>query len=126
MEPMDLLHTLRALEAELHHPGARCTRERLEALLHADFHEIGRSGRAYDRQTVIDFLLPQTAATQRVEAFDYRVFPLAEDAALLTYRSHHVGADGKIGHAARRSSVWRRTACGWQLFYHQGTPDSDT
>lgn len=117
-----LLHELRSLEAELHHPGSACTRERLDALLHADFHEVGRSGRPYDRDTVIAFLLPHRATDYRVEAFDYRVFPLGAEEALLTYRSQHVSADGSVMHAARRSSVWRRTARGWQLFYHQGTP----
>jgi len=123
MDDPTLPGTLQALEAELHHPGAPCTRERLEALLHPDFHEVGRSGRPYDRATVIAFLLSPAAAPQRVVAFDYRVFPLGPDAALLTYRSHHVGTDGAILLAARRSSVWRRADGGWQLFYHQGTPD---
>lgn len=122
VEPPALLQALQALEAELHHPGVRCTRERLETLLHPDFHEVGRSGRPYDRETVVAFLLSPHDGGDRVEAFDYRVFPLGDDTALLTYRSHHVGADGAITLAARRSSVWRRTAIGWQLFHHQGTP----
>ena len=46
-----LQRDLQALEAELHHPGVRCSRERLEQSLHPDFHEVGRSGRQYSRET---------------------------------------------------------------------------
>lgn len=52
----DLLLLLQGLEVELHHPGTRCSPSRLDALLHPQFHEIGRSGRAYDRETVLGFL----------------------------------------------------------------------
>lgn len=120
-----LLDELSSLEAELHHPGAACTRERLETLLHPAFHEVGRSGRAYDRDSVIAFLLPHRASDHRVDAFDYRVHALGADAALLTYRSRHVDREGRVTHAAHRSSVWRRTARGWRLFYHQGTPSEE-
>lgn len=120
--PDELLQQLAALEAELHHPGVRCSRERLLQLLHPGFHEVGRSGLAYDLPTVVAFLLKESAASGVVEAWDYRVFELGPDAALLTYQSRHVAGDGAITHAARRSSVWRHTALGWQLFYHQGTP----
>lgn len=116
-----LLAELTALETELHHPGAICTRERLERLLHPDFHEVGRSGARYDRQTVIDFLASR-GRLPAVIARDHRVEPLASDIALLHFRSHEVAPDGTPFHAALRVSVWRRTARGWQLSYHQGTP----
>jgi hypothetical protein len=51
-----LLAELQALEVELHHPGVACDFARLEELLHTDFHEVGRSGRRYDRATVLHFL----------------------------------------------------------------------
>jgi hypothetical protein len=55
-----LREELRTLEIELHHPGTRCSRGRLERLLHPDFHEVGRSGRRYGRETVIVFLSTET------------------------------------------------------------------
>jgi hypothetical protein len=111
-----LLVELRALEAELHHPGVRSTRARLERLLHPAFHEVGRSGRAYTRETVIGFL--ETAgAPPTMDASDHVVHPLADGCALLTYRSTRA-SDG----VTLRSSVWLKTMAGWQLFYHQGTP----
>ena len=120
-ELVSLLQTLQHLEAELHHPGVRCSTERLEQLLHPDFHEVGRSGRPYDRETVIRYLATRTVIPE-VEADNYSVEPLADDCALLTYRSAQRAADGSTHDRALRSSVWRRTAVGWQLCYHQGTP----
>ena len=117
----DLLQELQQLEAELHHPGVRCSRARLERLLHPDFHEVGRSGQQYDRDTIIRFLA--SLETQpSVESGGYAVTALAEDCALLTYHSAHRQADGTMTGHALRSSVWRRDTQGWQLYYHQGTP----
>ncbi len=117
----DLLTELTALESELHHPGAVCTRERLERLLHPDFHEVGRSGTRYTRQMVIDFLADRPSPP-RVVAYDHRVERLSDGVALLHFASHQIADDDTRRHAALRMSVWRRTACGWQLSYHQGTP----
>lgn len=118
-----LLAELTALETELHHPGARCTRERLERLLHPDFHEVGRSGRRYARQAVIDFLAVRRSVPA-VAAHGHRVERLAPDVALLHFRSHRVDADGAHGEAALRMSVWRHDGDGWRLHYHQGTPEA--
>jgi hypothetical protein len=117
----DLLAELTALETELHHPGATCTRARLERLLHPDFHEVGRSGLRYTRQVVIDFLADRLSSPP-VIAYDHRLERLATDVAVLHFGSHEVAADGTRRHAALRMSVWRRTPLGWQLHYHQGTP----
>jgi hypothetical protein len=109
------------LEVELHHPGVRCSRERLEQLLHPEFHEVGRSGRAYDRSTIVDYLATQQS--HPVVASDtFTVTELAPGVALLTYRSAHIEANKKLVNHTLRSSVWLRTTVGWQLRYHQGTP----
>ena len=115
-----LLQKLKALEVELHHPGVRCSRERLERLLHPDFHEVGRSGSAYTRETIITYLTAQDS--QPVVASE--AFALAEldtGIALLTYRSAQVGPRGGLVRHTLRSSVWVNTSEGWQLRYHQGT-----
>lgn len=116
-----LAEALRALEAELHHPGADCSRERLEQLLHPGFHEIGRSGQQYSRDTVINYLASLPGPTA-LEAGEYAAHLLAENCALLTYRSVHKSADGASTQTALRSSIWLKTTVGWQLFFHQGTP----
>jgi hypothetical protein len=113
--------TIQALEVELHHPGVRCDAARLEQLLHPDFHEVGRSGREYDRATVIRFLAEEGGPTSVVSS-DFRLCELAADIVLLTYRSAHGLPDGKLQTHTLRSSVWVRHGTSWQLRYHQGTP----
>lgn len=117
----NLTEELRALEAELHHPGVDCSRERLEQLLHPGFHEIGRSGQRYSRGTVINYLSTLPGPTA-LEADGYAAHRLAENCALLTYRSVHKSSDGAPAQAALRSSLWLKTGSQWQLFFHQGTP----
>ncbi len=121
----DLLHTLRALEVELHHPGVRCNAERLAQLMHEDFDEVGRSGRIYTRQTVTRLLLSQEQPPAIVPD-RFRLVMLAPDVALLTYRSAHRQADGSLTLHTLRSSVWTHSLQGWQLRYHQGTPAAET
>ncbi|HXD08159.1 MAG TPA: DUF4440 domain-containing protein [Burkholderiaceae bacterium] len=116
-----LLEHLRALEVELHHPGVRCSRERLLQLLHPGFHEVGRSGRRYTREVVVDFLAAQAVPPDVVPS-DFLVTLLAADCALLSYRSAHRQSDGSLANHTERSSIWRRIDDEWRLFYHQGTP----
>ncbi len=112
---------IQALEVELHHPGVRCSRARLEQLLHPQFHEVGRSGRAYSRETVIEFLLSQ-AAPPDVRPEHFLLAELAPGVVLLTYRSAQGQADSQQVNHTLRSSVWLRSGGSWQLRYHQGTP----
>ena len=120
-----LLLQLQALEVELHHPGVRSSRERLEQLLHPEFHEVGRSGRTYKVDTVIEHL--QAEALQPAVASDaFSVAELAPGVALLNYRSAHIESNGTLSSHTLRSSIWVRTGSGWQLRYHQGTPAAET
>lgn len=116
-----LLHTLQSLETELHHPGVCCSRARLEQLLHAEFHEVGRSGVAYSRETVIQYL-SGVVTPPAVVSDAFTVAELSPVTALLTYRS--AGGDPGTGLSLRtlRSSLWLLGPVGWQLRYHQGTP----
>jgi hypothetical protein len=116
-----LLSELQSLEVELHHPGVRCSRERLQQLLHPEFHEVGRSGRAYDRDTIVSHLASQQAHPV-VASDSFAVSELAPGVALLTYRSAHVQAESSLVNHTLRSSIWLKTPAGWQLRYHQGTP----
>jgi hypothetical protein len=116
-----LLDKLITLETKLHRVETRRNRQRMEALLHPDFIEIGRSGRVYTRAEILeefgtDSVLPAIHASH----FDLVV--LADGVALLTYRSAHVDADGNLQRHTLRSSVWVSTKAGWQMRFHQGTP----
>jgi hypothetical protein len=117
----ELAAQLEVLESELHHPGVRVTRERLEQLLHPEFTEVGRSGRQYTRETVIAHLAAQSSQPE-VVASNYKILLLGPGVALLKYESAHRSPEGTLELRALRSSVWLRTGLGWQLVYHQGTP----
>lgn len=116
-----LLNDIQAPEAELHHPGVRCSRARLEQLLHPDFHEVGHLGRAYDRTTIVGYLA-SLESHPVVVSESFALVELAPKVALLTYRSaHEEQGKGLVNHTLR-SSVWVLSPVGWQLRYHQGTP----
>ncbi len=116
-----LLSQLQALEVELHQPVARGDAARLDALLHDDFHEFGRSGTAYAKSDILTHLLA-AAQHAHVVADNFLVRPLAADVALLTYRSAHALPDGTLQRHTLRSSIWQRSDAGWQMSFHQGTP----
>ena len=116
-----LLRQLKALEVELHQPVARRDAARLDALLHHDFYEFGRSGASYAKADIVANLL---AAAEHVPvvADNFLVRRLADDVALLTYRSAHALPDGTLHRHTLRSSIWQRSGDGWQMSFHQGTP----
>jgi hypothetical protein len=119
-----LLSELQALEVELHHPGVRRSRERLEQLLHPDFYEVGRSGRTYTRVTVIDHLAAQEPQPL-MESGAFALLELAPGVAVLTYRSAFADPERGRSYHALRSSLWVKTSSGWQMRYHQGTPAAE-
>ena len=120
-----LLQELQTLEVELHHPGVRCSRERLEQLLHPEFHEVGRSGRSYTRETIVNFLAAQESQPV-VASEEFSVAVLGPGVALLTYRSAHVEQGARLVNHTLRSSIWLKVSTGWQLRYHQGTAAAET
>ena len=118
---MSLLETLRSLEKALHRPEVRSDREELERLLDPEFRELGRSGRIYERAEILDEFADRLADYE-VWAQDFHVVRLTDAVALLTYRSAHVTRGGELENHTNRSSVWRLTATGWRMIFHQGTP----
>lgn len=113
--------TLVALETELFEPSVRGSRERLEALLHPAFFEIGRSGRMHTREEVLnDLLKEQTSLGAR--ARDFAMQRLSEDVALLTYRSAQTWNTNTLERHAFRASIWKRSQNSWQIVFHQATP----
>jgi hypothetical protein len=117
----DLLQHIRSRETALHAPDVRRMRDRLDALLHDDFVELGRSGRTYTKSDILD-LLPASPDTPIVaDRFVLRL--LDADTAMLTYRSASLPGDGSLTGSTLRLSIWRRSdARGWQILFHQGRP----
>ncbi len=116
-----LLPLLQALEVELHRPAARGDAARLDVLLHDDFREFGRSGAVYTKAGLLS-QLPAQARHAVLVADRFEVRRLGDGVALLTYRSAQRLADGTLERWTLRTSVWERSAHGWQMRFHQGTP----
>jgi len=123
MSESELLTMLRELEVSLQQPEVRRDLQRLGALLHEEYLEFGRSGRLYGKADVL-------AAISDVRTFpclwsqDFTLRRLANDVALLTYRSACLGEAGTLKDPTLRASIWQRSPYGWQISFHQGTPTS--
>jgi hypothetical protein len=125
MDGEALAAALRMLEVELHRGATRADRTRMEALLHADFVEFGRSGVLWTREATLAEFAGGGESAPRIVADRFVLQRLGDDLALLTYRSAHADADGRRQRFTWRSSLWQRGAPGWQLRFHQGTPTED-
>ena len=110
--PDALDEVLLALELRLLDPPVRRDRSQVDALLAPEFREVGRSGRLYNKQDILDLLASEQPFNVQLENF--AVQTLGPEAALATYTSVH--ADGR----ASRASVWVRREERWVMLYHQG------
>lgn len=119
-----LFEELKNLETELHKQETRLNHKRMEAMLHSDFVEFGRSGKRYGRAAVLDEFGPANVLPE-VRSWQFELVLLAEGVALLTYVSAHVDVAGNPYRHTLRSSVWVRTEIGWQMRFHQGTPTEE-
>lgn len=118
-----LLAELQALETELHRPATRSDAARLDALLHEDFREIGRSGVAYTKADVLA-QLPMEVSPADIVSDRFELRRLGDAVALLTYRSAHRMEGGALDRLTLRSSIWERLGRAWRMRFHQGTPAS--
>ncbi|WP_133911887.1 nuclear transport factor 2 family protein [Streptomyces sp. NBC_00582] len=103
-------------ELRLLEPEVRASTERVLELLDPEFREIGASGRWWDVETILTVTGGGgISATSPVEVSDMTGTVLAPGLVHLTYFSDHEGR------RVWRSSLWRLTATGWRLYFHQGT-----
>jgi ribonuclease HI len=112
VEPTDEEHVV-AMERALLTDALRTDRAAVAALLHPDWQEVGRSGRLWTRDDILDEIGP-------IEPVDLEVVSIERvgaDAILLLWRS---SADGR---STLRSSLWVRAGRGWQQRFHQGTDE---
>lgn len=120
-QPAALLERLVNLETELHKGETRGNAQRMEALLHRDFVEFGRSGNRYNRADVLNEF-GTDSALPAIHSDHWDLVILAEGVVLLTYLSAHVDPSGDVHRHALRSSIWVSTELRWQMRFHQGTP----
>ncbi|MFI7242595.1 nuclear transport factor 2 family protein [Streptomyces qinglanensis] len=107
-----------AVESELRllEPEVRASPALVAELLHPAFVEFGASGRRWDRVSILGAVAPPAGSSMhRIVTSDMQATLLAPGAVHLTYVSDN------RGRRARRSSLWRLTAVGWRLYFHQGT-----
>jgi hypothetical protein len=108
-----------AIEGELRllDPEVCRSPELVGALLHPDFREFGASGRQWDRESAVEALTTGTEPAARPTVTSrMRGTELAPGLVQLIFDTEH------HGRPAHRSSLWRRTEDGWQLYFHQATP----
>ena len=113
-----VLADLTAREPIFHRPEHGTTRADFRRMTMPDFWEVGASGRAYPRATVLDEL-DRRRADPRADNFktsDFRCRQLAPNVYLLTYNLLQ-----EETRKTRRATIWQRTPEGWKIVYHQGT-----
>jgi hypothetical protein len=110
--------TIERLEEQLWREATRFDRKRMNEIFAPDFFEIGRSGRVWQREACL--AIPRQPILAVLPLPELKVRLIQPDVAQVTYNSA-VTFDGVIQYA-RRNSIWTRTAAGWQLRFHQGTP----
>lgn len=104
-----------ALERALLEDDTRSDSAAVAALLHPQWSEIGRSGRLWTRDEILDEIGP---LGETVTLDVIACMPAGPDALLLTWRAV------RDTETTLRSSLWVRTAGHWQQLFHQGTPEA--
>lgn len=109
---------LAAREPIFHRPQFGSTRREFDRMMADDFWEVGASGRKYSREFVLATLeqRQREPLTEHLQVSDFACRPLASDTYLVTYQLEQQG-----GRLSRRATLWRRSADGWKILYHQGT-----
>lgn len=121
-ELQDVLAELSCREPIFHRPEFGASRADFERMTAEDFWETSATGRRYSRQFVLGELEKRFASPHGdvLETSGFQCRRLAEDTFLLTYTllQNHV-------RLTRRATIWRKTADGWKILYHQGTMVQD-
>jgi hypothetical protein len=115
---LGILEELKSREPIFHRPELGTTRANFESMMHADFWEIGASGRCYSREYVLAELERRHEHPHEDvwETSAFHCGKLAPNVYVLTYTL----IQNKI-RKTRRSTIWHRTEVGWKIMFHQGT-----
>ncbi|AWB87366.1 DUF4440 domain-containing protein [Mycetocola zhujimingii] len=111
---MDTYSAIRDAELALLSPAVRGDADRLRALLHPEFVEIGRSGRRWTREEILGALVnEESSETPPVD--DWQFTDLADGLTLVTYLIRGDERD------SRHSSLWDTSTGAPVMRFHQGT-----
>jgi hypothetical protein len=113
-----ILAELSRREPIFHRPEFGTTRADFERMTVEHYWETGASGRRYSRLAVLDGLDERFSVLHEDvwETRDFHCQELSEGTYLLTYT---LLQDNQ--RLTRRATIWRNTADGWKVVYHQGT-----
>ncbi len=112
---------LAAREPIFHRPEFGTSRADFEAMMDDGFFEVGASGKKYSRQFVLEALaLRDHGAAEHLVVTDFACRQVSNDTWLVTYLLEQANA-----RMSRRSTLWRLSAQGWKILYHQGTLSVD-
>jgi hypothetical protein len=120
MDRSEIVVRLHQYEISMHRPEVRASRDRLNELIADDFIEFGRSGRTYDKQTLLAALALESGTDPAPTVTDFQARFEADTVVLITYRSTRT--NGSTPTVTNRSSLWRLRDGRWQMTFHQGTP----
>ena len=112
------------LERSLHTLSVRKSKQKLAALLHPQFKEIGYSGKVFNYQQILTELAGEAAIKYRIRSTQFELTPLADDTCLISYLTAREHFDGQWSRYARRTSIWMMDNKDWALVFHQATPVS--
>jgi hypothetical protein len=120
-ELLPILEELRNREPIFHTPRFAATLDEVEQAVAPEFWEVGASGRRYSRSFILHMLATDPARYVDAEAAGWKASGFAVRALgpatyLLTYLLD------QAGRRTRRVTIWEKTANGWRILYHQGTP----
>ena len=114
---LNVLNELKEREPIFHRPEFGTTRADFAKMTETTFWEVGASGQRYSREQVLDELEKRyaTGVEDSWQVGDFHCLEIGSDTYLLTYTL----IQGV--RVTRRATIWRRTAEGWKIVYHQGT-----
>lgn len=117
-ELLGILGELKDREPIFHRPEFGTTRADFESMMHADFWEIGASGRRYSREYVLNELerRHQHPHEDLWRTSEFQCRRLGSDTYLLTYTL----IQNEI-RKTRRTTIWQQSEAGWKIMFHQGT-----
>ncbi len=118
-----LARLIKDLEVELLQPDVRRSAGRLNELLADDFLEFGASGNRYNKHDVLKHLPKLDEVKYTVH--DFATVQISPDTILATYRIEREVLDSGEKSFSLRSSLWQNRNGQWQVFFHQGTPQSE-
>lgn len=116
----NITKTIKELELSLLKPEVRSSMEALDNLLADDFIEFGSSGEKYTKADILE-RLPDAIEKVEYKVGDFEVVNPSDDIAIATYKTEKI-INGKDKVVSKRSSHWRKTDNGWQMFFHEATP----